>query len=671
MHPFRHLRCLAAVMLVSLGACGGGGAGTAGAPGPGGTGPATPPPAVSASGLVPDAGAAGATLYADASTLRVLRDGAVWTYRGIDQPRGTATAASEVKTYSNTVKQTAAAGGTVEDGSNPFNDGPDTTSPVRIENGAVKYSVPIALVAGTAPQSVDLIELRSPVRANDQYVSLDQHLANSVADVDGDKVNEALDIALYTRVIGEETIDLPNRRQVKAVRVDSVMRGRVTYSKNGATSPLLEATQSIWYAPGLGVVKSREEVPNDDPALPNRIVTEVLENWDGLTEGLGHAATVAAVAPAGSPLAGAALQYPLDAVAFDSHAVVASFIPGQPSAVGVALSQLDNRGKVVAARSYTRAELFPAAQFFSEPRLLRVGSELRLFARTDNVNLSMVALDATGQTILRPAVTVLSDPQFGYDYENTSYRLTADGNGIWVGWVRINSMSQRSVMVRHFDASGQAAGAERALLDPVMTDISELRMALADTRLGLSWKQSGLQPVRHAVTVDTASGAVVADKLLASDAGPGTRVETVALQPGIAMASWIYPVGPLGVARLDANGDPVLSVGATLATDTLKAPWLAPISGIPVFSGVDGQLVVSAPQAAKYWPEDALDSGFLTVFQTAGTSGPLAASEPVLLARIPDARMTVLTTLRLGNRLLLVGSDGAGYLDSIVVWLPH
>jgi hypothetical protein len=38
--------------------------------------------------------------------------------------------------------------------------------------------------------------------------------------------------------------------------------------------------------------------------------------------------------------AGAALQYPLDAIGFDTHAVVATFIPGQPSAVGIALAQL-------------------------------------------------------------------------------------------------------------------------------------------------------------------------------------------------------------------------------------------------------------------------------------------------------------------------------------------
>jgi hypothetical protein len=43
----------------------------------------------------------------------------------------------------------------------------------------------------------------------------------------------------------------------------------------------------------------------------------------------------------------------------------------------------------------------------------------------------------------------------------------------------------------------------------------------------------------------------------------------------------------------------------------------------------------------------------------------------MLLARIPGGQSTVLVTLKLGNRLLLVGHDSAGYLDSTVVWLPN
>ncbi len=153
------------------------------------------------------------------------------------------------------------------------------------------------------------------------------------------------------------------------------------------------------------------EEPNETVGLPNRVVTELLENWDGLTEGLGHTDTVVAASPAGSSLSGAPLQYVVDVVGFDTSAVAIGLIPNQPSNQGLAVAQLDARGKVVAARTYARTDLFPGTDFFREPHAIRVGSEVRIFAQTNNQHLSMVALDATGQRIVRPAVQVVNDAQ--------------------------------------------------------------------------------------------------------------------------------------------------------------------------------------------------------------------------------------------------------------------
>lgn len=626
-----------------------------------------------ASGLVPEAGTAGATLYADAASLRVLRDSAVWTYRGVEQPRGAASGAAEIRTYTNIVSHAATSGGMLENSSNRFNGGA-TTGPLRFEGGAYKYSGQIGVTGNSPILNVDVIDLRSPVKLNDQYVSLDKHLADSGADLDGDKVNEAIDVAIYARVIGEELLDLPNRRQVKAVRVDTTMRARAISSKTGATSPLYDAVQSNWYAPGLGIVQTRENAPNvDNPTLPNRVVTEVLQNWDGLTEGLGNTGAVAGVAPAAAPLGGAALQYPLDAVGFDTHAVVATYIPDQSSAAGIALAQLDTRGKVLAARSYPSAELFPAASYFLEPRLLRIGSELRLFARTNN-GVSMVAFDPTGQRILRPAVTVLFDLQLSSDTERTSYRVATDGAGIWLGWMRIIpadfSVYLKSVLVQHFDTNGEALGTARVVLDPVHVDIRNFSMALSDTRLAVSWRQTGAVSAQRLEVIDAGSGALLADKTLSSDYDVCTYVKTLALQPGIALACW-NNLGPIGAARLDAGGELVLSPGATLPIETLKAPWLTPLNGGAMFNGIGGQLTVSARQYAKYWPEDNSESSFTSVLQTSGISVPLAESEPVLLARVYDAPFNLLTTVQLGKRLLLIGNDSNGYLNSMVVWTAN
>jgi len=101
----------------------------------------------------------------------------------------------------------------------------------------------------------------------------------------------------------------------------------------------------------------------------------------------------------------------------------------------------------------------------------------------------------------------------------------------------------------------------------------------------------------------------------------------------------------------------------------LQAPWLLPIRGnAGVYGGSSGQLIASIGQSGQFWPEGRSDGSFTTLFQTAGT-GPLAASEPMLLARIAPA-VNVQALVRVGNRLLVIGADSAGNMNTTVVWLP-
>jgi hypothetical protein len=663
-----HLKVASALLVVAaLSGCGGGGGG--GSAGNSGAVQTTPTVPVT-SGLVPDAPAAGAILYADAAPLRVLRDGAVWTYRGVKLPNGDGAYATQRIVYTNVVKHATAGVGVSESGSNSFNTGAESSG-VRFEGGAYKSSTGLATSEKAAPLAIDMIELRSPVRINDQYVSFDKHIADSGGDYDGDKVNDAIDMAVYSRVIGEETLDLPNRRQVKTVRVDMTFRARVTSSANHSYSAVYESVRSTWYAPGIGIVKARLEEPNTAANAPNSVVTEVLENWDGLTEGLGHTGLAAAVVLPGVPLAGTSLPFPIDAVGFDTHAVVATSILNQPDYAGIALTQLDARGKVVAMRNYTRAELFPGVQYFREPRLLRVGDELRVLVVTDNSSVSMAAFDSTGQRLLRPSVTLFSDPQLIVVSDGVTYRTVADGAGLWVGWGHLtqDAYSQgRALMVQHFDANAQPVGAQRAVFSALWPSLSDFNMALDGTRLAVSWREQGVSTARHLALIDTGSGALLADKSLDSLL-PCTRVDTLALAPGLAMTCW-GNAQALRAARLDANGDPVLSAGTTLATDTIKAPWLMPLNDDAVFGGNAGKLVASTRQTDKYWPEDDYATAFTAVFQTRGSDGPLAASEPVLLARIAPP-MNVQRIIKLGNRLLLVGRDDFYNLQTTTVWLAN
>lgn len=663
---------LIVALVTALGGCGGGGSasrasGTTQAPGPTATSPSIPSPPPTASGLIPAAPTPGATLYADAASLRVLRAGAVWSYHGVEKPSGEL--GTDFNPYTNTVTHAGSGSGVMESGTHPFNDEAES-NPIRYAGGAYISTNQVAFSANTPAQAVDVIELRSPVKVNDQYVSIDKHIADSGADLDGDKVNEALDVAVFSTVIGEETIDLPNRRQVKAVHVDTRLRARATFSKTGTVSPVYESLQSTWYAPGIGIVKSRLEEPNATANLPNRVVTELLENWDGLTEGLGHTDTVVAVSPGASPLSGPPLQYVGDVVGFDTSAVAIGQIPNQPSSQGLAVAQLDARGNVVAARTYAPTDLFPGAGFFWEPHAIRVGSEVRIVAHTGNQQLSMVGLDATGQRIVRPAVQMVTDTQMDHDNDNTSYRVASDNTGIWIGWLRSTwdgQSSTRWLVTQHFDANGLPLGPVSTATSPASVDISRLNMALDGNRLASSWYASNLQPSWRLAMIDTGTGASVTDQVLGITTDSCRFLNTVALQPGLAMTC--SDLSGIGAGRLDANGNPVLLPGATLQTSELRAPWLLPVRGnAGVYGGASGQLFASILQSGAFWPEARSDGSFTTVFETAGT-GPLAAREPILLARIAPA-VNVQSLVKVGNRLLVIGADSAGNMNTTVVWLP-
>jgi hypothetical protein len=661
----RSLRAFVLTIAVTVTGCGGGGGSApAGASGSGAT--VGSPPPVAASGLVPVAPTPGATLYADAAPLRVLRAGAVWTYRGIDKPDGENAIRSEV--YANTVTHAAAAAGVVEHGTRPFNSDSETT-PIRYERGAYLSTSQIAFSENAPPQTVDIVELRSPVKVNDQYVSVDKHIDDSGVDVDGDNVNDALDVAIYSTVVGEETLDLPNRRQVKAVRVDMHLRARATASKTKTTTPVYDAVQSTWYAPGLGVVKTRVEEPNVN-VVANHVITEILENWDGVTEGLGHTPTVDAMAPAGSSSPGLALQYLLGAVGFDTHAVAVGFIPGEAQVAGLAVAQLDVRGNVVANRRYTAAELFPFTQYFAEPRVLRVGNEVRIFSLIGSQELWMVSLDSTGQNIVRPAVRLASDMQSSPDADRISYSVASDDAGIWVGWLRITpggSSYTMSILAQHFDANGQVPGAVNTVVPQFVGNVFRFSMALDGNQLAFTWLTMFPDSVWHLTTLDTGSGTRLSDQTLGPTVADCQFIQPVALRPGLAITC--SSRSGTGIALLDANGNPVLPPGASLATNMLQVPWLPSSGGAVAYKGGGGQLIVNLSQYGKFWPEDTNESNYGIVYATSGTGSP-AARETNLLARIEKLPYT-LEPVKVGNHLLLVGDDLSGTVTTTMVWLPN
>lgn len=427
--------CLSALSLACLSflsACGGGGGGaaapaqpTATAPPPSAVAPAPTVPAAptAAPSLIPEPATAGVVLYNDTGPLRMLTDG-TRTYRGRDDVQGVDATAI---TYSNKVTLTASSASVyAEQNSNLFNGGAAALRSLRVEKGDVLASGLVAFRQGRPGLSENLTELRLPVRADDQFGTFERKNVDIGTDLDGDKINETATVAQYSRVFGNEPVDLPNRLGIVALRVDTRLRVQVTPSVTKVPGPVEETLRSTWYAPGLGIVKQRLEQPNPIAGRPNRVVTEVLEQWDGGSMGLGALPSQVPVAPASaSGFAGSRLQFPVAAVGFATHAVVAASVADRPLSRGIVLAQIDARGAIVAARDYTLAELFPGADYMLELRLISLGNILRLTARLDDGTVRMAHLNATGQQIVMAPTNYGASSAGAVDAEGLTYRMMA------------------------------------------------------------------------------------------------------------------------------------------------------------------------------------------------------------------------------------------------------
>lgn len=248
---------LAMLALVALTACGGGGGDD--------DGPQT-------SGLVPAAPPLGDTLAAQAQTLRPLMPGASWSYAGTDAG-GVA--------YTSTVTHAAAVVGVTETAGNTFNGGSDSVHVAIIDGNVVQPDAIDFDGDGIADLS-NAIELRSPVRVGDQVVFFDRHIANAFSDIDRDGRAESFDYAIYSQVMGNESVALGGELgTVVAVRVDFVTKGRLVLSGGGSPQPVISSTMSTWYAAGLGVVRRRLDDPAED-GVSRLVSDERLTGYSGL-----------------------------------------------------------------------------------------------------------------------------------------------------------------------------------------------------------------------------------------------------------------------------------------------------------------------------------------------------------------------------------------------------
>ncbi|MGM9481361.1 hypothetical protein ACS5PN_09245 [Roseateles sp. NT4] len=266
---------IAAMALTLLTACGGGGGGGGGGGNPN-PGPMPPPP--SATGLVPTAGVPGAVLQEQAASLRPMRDGSHWTYRyqsfngsGPDQVELVQKSVGDI-----TFRE-----------SDPQD--PDSGLDIYVDSqGTVRFSGTLRVTATASPVVISGIELRSPVRANEQIVMIDQRIEQTGLDVDRDGKIDPADVAVWRTVVGNETVNLPFRSEpVTAVRIDTTTVVRVVPS-GGAAAQTVTQKLSSWYAPSLGLVREAAAGSGGGRALDS---DQTLLGYDGGDKGYGYAAT--------------------------------------------------------------------------------------------------------------------------------------------------------------------------------------------------------------------------------------------------------------------------------------------------------------------------------------------------------------------------------------------
>jgi len=639
------------IVALAFGACGGGGSSAPDTS----TGPVT-------TGLLPEAPALGTILETDVAGLRVLRAGAAWRYTGVVRDF-----VAPARAYTNVVNQTAIGAGVMESGSNSLGDGADSQQ-VRIESGAVKIALPLNDLGVT--RTIDFVELRTPVRAGDQITQFDERVADAVADLDGDGKREALDIAIWTRVIGEETIDLLHRPGLRAVRVDTSIAVRLRPS--APTSPAQQTATSVqrkWYATGVGLVRTEVETPTGDSFESTDKVIEELESWDGLTEGLGALPAATALLPGGS----AALGAPFGAIAFSDHAVM---VVGGPrsnnGATDPVMASINLRGAVTATYPISIAD---TSQSFGPGDLLRVGDGLRLVTRVVGANpgVVMTSRGGDGQPIGGAPVRLIDAlPRATAHFGQRDIAVASTSNRIWLMWMRAaqgaapEAVFSVDLVLQGFAPDGTPLSAPRVLLAQVdSNDIYEFNVAANSTHVLASWAFTGAD---HPYAVfDAASGDELARRT--TTALPPYLLSSVPVaREGQLALSWGGNAG--GAVLLDGNFNAVSTTTAGWQGDLFPSTPLLAVAG-PNFSAQDDTWLLWGTQSKLREPLFGNALTTLALLTMPAGPGPLATRPLTIQARLPlsgGQPLIVEGVLVFADRLLVYGHSNDYTLITVPVW---
>ena len=637
---------------------------------------------------MPPAPVVGSVLYADASALRPLRSGLRYVYHGEDRPVSMSLPIS----YSNTVVQSVAngGGGVVEDSSNWFKEGVDSTV-LTSSNGAVQTRQVVALGAEVPAITLEATELRSPVRASDQYTVLERRIEGALSDIDRDGKPEAVEIAAYRRVIGNERVTLRHGGDYVALRVDFTTLARVQRSGDLSYGPTVEIVLTSWYAPGIGIIKQRYSVPNG--GSEQRVREEQLISWDGLTEGLGFVSPSLAKVPLDASVApGAYLQGALSAARSGEGAVVLTMAPADFGPVGnsgSALIRMDARGRV------TQSQIFQNWN----PRyvtLVTVGNETAVVQQSPTgFGFRLAGFDAQ----LRPYTDFLGAAiDLGPTHPNDGYvfvrEVASDGLRVWVLFERIQSErlgGRAKLMLQAFDTFARPVSSAHELeaFGPNMVWWPTTTLVAGDGRVAVSWSRSrGQADVKQLYAVlDSPDTAPTVFTLLDNIAYPHQKINAHIAAGGVtlAWAGFMDAVNTTGRTERQARG---VSLGrdnsvqrsnsGSLDNELLNGTWpkgKSSESGHSRLYGDSSRLVFVGGISDYEWPGQREQSGIgqFAILET-GTSPLSARAASATIRGIPsEFTFTILNSLDtwilLNDRFLMLGRGENGRLVTAIQWL--
>lgn len=619
--------------------------------------------------LIPAAAHTGAVLHADASAFRPLRAGSVAAYRGSFRQPGT----TQEKAYFNTTTQSASpVGGVIERLSNQFNGGPAETA-LALLSGAVISKDVFELPDG-ADTPLSYPELRSPLRQREQTVILDRHADDSGIDVDEDGVADAMDIALYSKVIGIETVVLPNLPSVQAVRVDTVLLARLCPSSTGECGAPVQLTQKVWYARGIGIVRASSDVPSEN-GLAIGFAEERLTAWDSIDQGFGAREPRHLVIPANSPYRpGERLQVGAftTGFAFANHGLL-WLDAGFSNSV---FARLDRDGNVLAAHEVPGLQASACLPLQHASGIICVKTDLGSFG-----SLLLTALDTDGRLIGKvdgKRVDLISGRVAG---RSQSHAAAAAGDTVWIAWVcsyrdptTPNFQMRAAILLRAFDTEGNPRSDEKTVAvfdDDGRAGLGIMSLSAKDDRVLLTWS-------RRADAGSTASYAA-------------TSVNSGVQHHELASGAWLGPVfgaGLLGsggvlwwASLLDPFSNPTSLAGVRLdgafgvirgrsgSFDNERLPGFATPSGLQMswtaaVALVDDRMLLHWDLADRLWPD--LDSPSVTALSWIDVGPGALTSPPVTTVRIAR-RLGMRAKIMWPDRLLLVHDDS--WPAVTLVWL--